>query len=209
MLEEDNYSSDSDHDLMLNDTAVMHDGSQADPDDDVTTLNPDDEELDLLDLVPSKPPTPSLSPIIGKKHRQGKEKMIPEEPKGPNEISYLISIFSAAKMKIKSKLSWDTLKAQILTKIVKTLKLQLIKDYTVMYYIGCILSKPGLSLAGQEDFDGLMKCMKGMPSKIPIMNIVVIQVAWTPVVIQGQNLDPESDDEPAAPSAKLKGPKCL
>ncbi|KAL4082044.1 hypothetical protein V8B97DRAFT_2032252 [Scleroderma yunnanense] len=201
MLEENNYSSDSDCDLMLNDTAVMHDGSQADPDDDNTTLNPDDEELDLLDLVPSKPPTPSPPPIVGKKCRQGKENMSPEELKGSKEISYLISVFSAAKMK----------KAQILTKIVKTLKPQLIifKDYTVTYYISHILPKPGLSLAGQEDFDGLIKCVKGMPSKILIMNIVIVQVAQMPVVIQEQNLDPESDDEPAAPSAKLKGPKCV
>ncbi|KAL4072349.1 hypothetical protein V8B97DRAFT_1917139 [Scleroderma yunnanense] len=148
--------------------------------------------------------------------------MIPEEPKGPKKISYLISILSAAKMKkIKSKhelmnesvdlsieVPWDTLKAQILAKIVKTLNPQLIifKDYTMVYYISCILPKSGLSLAGQEDFDGLMKCMKEMPSKIPIMNIVIVQVAWTPVVIQGQNLDPESDDELTAPCAKLKGP---
>ncbi|KAL4079924.1 hypothetical protein V8B97DRAFT_2020674 [Scleroderma yunnanense] len=109
--------------------------------------------------------------------------MIPERPKGPKEISYLISIFSTAEMKkVKNKCKLMNESAQILTKIVKTLKAQLIvfEDYTMMYYISCILSKPGLSLAGQEDFDGLMKCMKGMPSKILIMNIIVVQVAQTP-----------------------------
>jgi len=47
MLEEDDYASDSDRDLTLNGSAITYDGSRADPEDDDTTLNPDDDELDL------------------------------------------------------------------------------------------------------------------------------------------------------------------
>jgi len=134
-----------------------------------------------------------------------------------------VSIFSAAEMKkAKSKrepmnesidlsieVPWDTLKAQVLAKIVKTLKPELIKfeDYTMTYYISRILPKPGLSLAVQEDFDGLMKHVKGMPSKVLIVNIVVVQVTQPPVATQGQKLDPRSDDKAAVPATK--GPKCV
>ena len=50
MLEEDNYASDSDHDLTLNGSAITYDGSQADPEDDDMLMapNPDDDKLDLL-----------------------------------------------------------------------------------------------------------------------------------------------------------------
>ena len=135
-----------------------------------------------------------------------------------------MSIFSAAEMKkAKSKqepmnesidllieVPWDTLKAQVLAKIVKTLKPELIKfeDYIMMYYISHTLPKSGLSLAVQEDFDGLMKHVKGMPPpKVPIVNIVVVQVAQPPVATQGQKLDPQSDDEAAVPA--IKSPKCV
>ena len=105
---------------------------------------------------------------------------------------------------------WDTLKAQVLAKIVKMLKPELIKfeDYIMTYYISCTLPKPGLSLAVQDDFDGLMKYMKGMPPpKVPIVNIVVVQVAQPPVATQEQKLDPQSDDKAAVPATK--GPKCV
>jgi len=72
MLKEDDYASDSDRDLTLNGSAITYDGSRADPEDDDTTLNPDDNELDLPNPLQSKPPTPTPPPIVGKKHKQGK-----------------------------------------------------------------------------------------------------------------------------------------
>ena len=149
--------------------------------------------------------------------------MTPEEPKGLKEDSYLISIFSAAEMnKVKSKrepmnesvnllveVPWDPLKAQILAKIVKTLNPKFIafEDYTVTYYISRTLPKPGLSLTGQMNFDGLMKRVKGMPLKTLIVNIIVIQVTQVPATVQGQRSDSQSDDEATAPRARSNGLK--
>ncbi|KAH7907681.1 hypothetical protein BJ138DRAFT_1014114, partial [Hygrophoropsis aurantiaca] len=108
------------------------------------------------------------------------------------EVSYIISILSAAEMKkapskrivknesfdLNDNEPWDTLKAQILQKISTTLNPQVLDfdDYDVTFYIPRILTKPGLSLTSSSHYtDGLMKRVAKMAAKNPSVNICVSQ----------------------------------
>ncbi|KIK74393.1 hypothetical protein PAXRUDRAFT_175847, partial [Paxillus rubicundulus Ve08.2h10] len=114
-----------------------------------------------------------------------------QEPEIRKEVSYIVSVFSAIEMKkVKTKREaknasidlfldepWDTLKVQILAKISASLAPHQLnyKHYTVTYHINRILPKPGLTITTQADFDGMVKRVKGLATKTPVVNLTVVQ----------------------------------
>ncbi|KAG2338750.1 hypothetical protein BDR05DRAFT_951690 [Suillus weaverae] len=124
------------------------------------------------------------------------------------EVSYIITVFSAAKMKkaktkckpisasvnLNSDEPWDTLKAQVLVKISNVIKPCILNfnDYSLTYQIPRVLPKPGLSLITQADFDGMMKCVNGMNAVTPLVNITVVQGQ-----VQGANTGNDKNEDNA------------
>lgn len=133
------------------------------------------------------------------------------------EVSYIITVFSAAEMKkaktkrepinasvnLNSDEPWDTLKAQVLVKISNAIKPRILNfnDYALTYQIPRVLPKPGLSLITQADFDAMMKCVNGMNAVTPLVNITVVQGQ-----VQGANTgnDENKDNKEHAPTKNKK-----
>ena len=68
---------------------------------------------------------------------------------------------------------WDTLKAQLLAKINGVLQPNNISfaNYHIKYYISCVLSKPGLDLESEEDYEGLVDRSCNTKSNSPMINV--------------------------------------
>ncbi|KAG2109731.1 uncharacterized protein F5147DRAFT_575532, partial [Suillus discolor] len=133
------------------------------------------------------------------------------------EVSYIITVFSAAEMKkaktkrkpistsvnLNSDEPWDTLKAQVLVKISNTIRpvSSTSTDYALTYQIPQVLPKPGLSLITQADFDGMMKHVNGMNAVSLLVNITVVQGQ-----VQGANTG-NDENEDNAEHAPMKNKK--
>ena len=109
-------------------------------------------------------------------------------------INFAVSVFSSDKMKkVTSKhvpkcLSfqlhtdepWDTLKAQLLVKVSDALGDTAIRDfskYNFIVSILCIVSKPGISLTSENDYDLLFAKIKAGKVKDPILaNVTITQL---------------------------------
>jgi len=72
---------------------------------------------------------------------------------------------------------WDTLKAQLLAKISIALNPPIIDfaQYNIMFYISCILPKPGLPLMSQEDFDIMNNQAHNLTTKNPTINLLIVE----------------------------------
>jgi len=132
----------------------------------------------------------------------------------------MVSILSAREMKkAKSKQEpvnasidlctdepWDTLKAQILVKILTAINPHMLHfdDYSLTYHISWILPKPGLSLLTEADYNGMMKQVDGMAAKAPIININVIQTQPT-----SNNNENQGEDESELTKSKMKKQVCI
>jgi len=239
MLEDDTISLDEEdfhHHSAILDTL---DQINVDEDPDANETNNDMDEIDVMS--DSLPKMPSPPPTVVKKRKRGNFAHISrlchssllcamtvsgqatDDLQRPasvtKDISYMMSIFSAAEMKkakskreataasvdLSSDEPWDTLKAQMLVKISKTIKPHILNfdDYTVTYQIPRVLPKPGLSLATQADFDGMMKRVNAMhASKSPLVNIVVVQEHAA--ANKNENDDDEDLENNAAAKAKNK-----
>ena len=68
---------------------------------------------------------------------------------------------------------WDTLKAQLLTKIDSALKPNTITfaNYHLKYFIPHMLSKPGLDLESEEDYDGLVDHSHNIKLNSPTISV--------------------------------------
>jgi len=95
---------------------------------------------------------------------------------------------------------WDTLKAQLLVKIDSTLKPNKISfaDYHVKYYIPRVLSKPGLDLESEEDYEGLVDRSRNIKSNSPTINVNIRPVTG------GSGGDKDKENEEENSSAKTK-----
>ncbi|KIK82231.1 hypothetical protein PAXRUDRAFT_70618, partial [Paxillus rubicundulus Ve08.2h10] len=96
---------------------------------------------------------------------------------------------------------WDTLKAQILAKISASLAPHQLnyEHYTVTYHNNRILPKPGLTITTQADFDGMVKRVKGLATKMPVVNLTVVQDVTDP-----QQEEKENESDTDAPKSKSK-----
>ncbi|KAG1908351.1 uncharacterized protein F5891DRAFT_1179875 [Suillus fuscotomentosus] len=133
------------------------------------------------------------------------------------EVSYIITVFSAAEMKkaktkhepisisvnLNSDEPWDTLKAQVLVKISNAIKLRVLDfdNYALTYQIPRVLPKPRLSLITQADFNGMMKRVNGMNAVSSLVNITVVQGQ-----VQGANTG-NDENEDNAEHAPMKNKK--
>jgi hypothetical protein len=124
------------------------------------------------------------------------------------EVSYIITVFSAAEMKkaktkcepisasvnLNSDEPWDTLMAQVLVKISNVIKPRILNfdDYALTYQIPRVLPKPGLSLITQANFDGMMKHVNRMNAVTPLVNITVVQSQ-----VQGENTGNDKNEDNA------------
>ncbi|KAG6905939.1 hypothetical protein DXG01_016784 [Tephrocybe rancida] len=72
---------------------------------------------------------------------------------------------------------WNMVKAQLLVKIDLSLKPKAlaITDYNIMYHILRVLPKPGIHLSDNSNYEGLLECVHNLTSKIPTMNITIIE----------------------------------
>lgn len=95
---------------------------------------------------------------------------------------------------------WDTMLAQILVQIDHALKPSNISldNYSIMFSIPRILSKPGLSLSNSDDYDKLLLRARAMNSTIPTINFTIIE--------NGNGKENE-DETPSAATSKGKGKK--
>ncbi|KAG2034351.1 hypothetical protein BDR03DRAFT_984454 [Suillus americanus] len=214
MLEEDLDSSSNKEDLHPCNTSTILDAlDQMEVDNDPEAKDTKSDELDEIDVAaapnqPQRIPTPPLT--ILKNHN-------PAPGPVTKEVSYIITVFSAAKMKkaktkckpistsvnLNSNEPWDTLKAQVLVKMSNVIKPHILNfdDYALTYQIPRVLPKPGLSLITQADFDGMMKRVNGMIAITPLVNITVVQGQ-----VQGANAgnDKNKDNAEHVPTKNKK-----
>ena len=123
-------------------------------------------------IVPTMPVMETV-PVVGKRTKGRKRK----EPTAttqvpPSKVDYILSLFSAVEMKKpaakrepkKSSLQlsfdepWDTLKAQLLVKIDEAFKPTTlsIDDYSILFTIPRVVSKPGYPLVSATDYSILL-----------------------------------------------------
>src|ERR1700678_3674956 len=109
----------------------------------------------------------------------------------PKRLTYLISILSAEEaskpvskrtpiivsLELEDKEPWDTIKAQLLMKVDAALSLSVLSfdDYTIMFYISCVLPKPGMVLSTEDSYAALLLCATNLTSKTPTINLTIQQ----------------------------------
>ena len=111
-------------------------------------------------------------------------------------INYTVSVFSSDEMKkatskhvpkcssfqLHTDEPWDTLKAQLLMKVSDTLGDTAILDfskYNFIVSILCVVSKPGLPLTSDNDYDLLLAKIKAGKVKDPILANITITAWWS------------------------------
>jgi len=89
---------------------------------------------------------------------------------------------------------WDTMKAQILTKISISLNPPTIdfNDYNIMFHITHILPKPGLTLATELDFMIMNRRAHNMKAEDPTINLLVVEKK---LVGEGKENEGQDDDQ--------------
>jgi hypothetical protein len=95
---------------------------------------------------------------------------------------------------------WDTLKAQLLVKIDSALQPSNISfaDYHIKYYIPRVLSKPGLDLQSEEDYEDLVDRSRNIKSNPPTINVNIRPITG------GSGRDNEKENKEENSSAKTK-----
>ena len=94
------------------------------------------------------------------------------------KLTYLLSILSAeeaikpvskclqisASLELGADEPWDRIKAQLLVKIDEALAPWVLKfdDYLTMFFIPCVLPKPGMVLSTDENYAALLLCAKNL-----------------------------------------------
>ena len=132
-------------------------------------------------------PTMETVPVIGK-HAKGREKKDPTAPIPPSKVDYILTLFSAVKMKkpvakcepkkpslqLSSDKPWDTLKAQLLVKIEEAFKPTTlsINDYNILFTIPHVVNKPGYPLGSATDYSILLD--HSVKSRLVQLSISVI-----------------------------------
>ena len=109
-------------------------------------------------------------------------------------VNYAVSVFTSAEMKkavskrvakcssfqLHTDKPWDTLKAQLLMKVSNAIGDDATLDFSkfnFMVYILCVISKPGLPLTSDNDYDLLLTKIKARKLKEPILaNATVTQL---------------------------------
>jgi hypothetical protein len=136
-----------------------------------------------------------------------------EQPDNIKKVTYTLSILSASEIK-KSALKhvpktqslhlstdepWDTMKAQILTKItaaINPLPIDFL-NFDITFYTPRVLLKPGLSLATNDDYAEMIQRAHNLTSKDPMVNLLVSE--------KGNKADKEAEEVEKA--EKVKGKK--
>ena len=107
------------------------------------------------------------------------------------KLTYLLSILSAeeaikpiskclpisASLELGADEPWDRIKAQLLMKIDEALTSWVLKfdNYLTMFFIPCVLLKPGMVLSTDENYAALLLCAKNLASKTPTINFTIQQ----------------------------------
>ncbi|KAF8494129.1 hypothetical protein F5888DRAFT_1636218 [Russula emetica] len=140
---------------------------------DHVTLEPENNSIQIL----SPPPTVSQKP--------------PElaTPGTPKVITYVVSITSVSEAKkpatkratkhatcqVQTNKPWSTLQAQLLVKVSDALKPKTIDfaNYEALFYIPRLLSKPGMVLAGDADYQILLQRVASIKKLDPTLGKVM------------------------------------
>jgi hypothetical protein len=109
----------------------------------------------------------------------------------PKVITYVVSMISASKAKkpatkqatkhatcqVRTDMPWSTLQAQLLVKISGAMKLKTIDftNYEALFHIPRLLSKPGMVLAGDADYQILLQCVAPIKKLDPIVYVDIIE----------------------------------
>ena len=105
------------------------------------------------------------------------------------KITYILSILSAEEatkavskwmpismaLELREKEPWDTLKAQLFMKIDMVLSPHILNfdDYMVMFYISCVLPRPGMILKTKDNYSALLLHATNLTRKTPTINITI------------------------------------
>jgi hypothetical protein len=124
------------------------------------------------------------APTLPQKRLKPHQAQAPVPDTASTVFTYMASVFAAAKMKkavskwfaknpsfqLQSTEPWDTLKAQILTKISTALNPSIIEftDYEIMFYITRIISKPGIPLTTEVNYSLLQQKASGKVRGDPV-----------------------------------------
>ena len=119
--------------------------------------------------------------------------VIEPEPETAKKITYILSIFAASEVKkaVAKRVAknysvqlgldelWDTVKAQLLVKISMALNPPVLDfaHYDVMFHIPHVLPKPGMSLAGEDDYEFLLQCAHSVKNNTLIINLSITKIA--------------------------------
>lgn len=142
----------------------------------------------------------------------------------PKVITYVVSIISASEAKkpatkreikhatcqVRSDLPWSTLQAQLLVKISDALKPKTIDfaHYEALFHIPRLLTKPGMVLAGEADYQILLQHVASIKKLDPIVYIDIIERAACND--EKENVEPENNnsEEEERPKKKKKKVVC-
>ena len=107
------------------------------------------------------------------------------------KITYVLAILSAdeackaaakretinSSLLLSDKTPWDTVKAQLLVEINKALSPHFLdfEDYSVMFFIPCVLPKPGMALSTEENYQALLLCAANLTIKTPTVNLTILE----------------------------------
>lgn len=144
----------------------------------------------------------------------------------PKVITYVVSMASASEAKkpttkratkhatcqVWTDLPWSTLQAQLLVKISDALKPKIINfaNYEALFHIPRLLSKPGMVLAGDADYQILLQRVASIKKTDPIVYVDILE--RTVCDEEKENIEPEKDrvdsDDEEQPKKKKKKKVC-
>ena len=109
----------------------------------------------------------------------------------PKVVTYVVSMISASEAKkpatkratkhatcqVQTDRPWSTLQAQLLAKISDALKLKIINfaNYEALFHIPRLLSKPGMVLAGDADYQILLQRVASIKKLDPIVYVDITE----------------------------------
>ncbi|KAG2154806.1 hypothetical protein DEU56DRAFT_751437 [Suillus clintonianus] len=123
----------------------------------------DDKDNEPEQSQPTKILTPPPTTSKKRKRRTKLSPSDPDPPAGVKEVTFIMSITSAAEMKKPA--SKHALNPGLLS----------YEDYEVSWFIPHVLPKPGLSLLDDKDFDVLVKRAANLKGNDPTINVTIIQ----------------------------------
>jgi hypothetical protein len=145
------------------------------------------------------------------------------EPATPKLVTYSISMISFSDAKkpatkrttkhatcqVQTDKPWSTLQAQLLAKISDALKPKTIHftNYEALFHIPRLLSKPGMVLAGDADYQILLQRVASIKKLDPIVYVDITERAVCDE--EKENIEPEDDSEDEERPKKKKKKKLV